>query len=81
MERISTEYSSMNNELTRALKNINRAANSLEVFSYSALASMSGTYGDEDKAYTQRRMDDVFYMLNALETMREALKKAVEGGK
>jgi hypothetical protein len=68
----------MNNELTRILKNINGAANSLEVLSYSALASMGGTYGNEDKAYTQRRMDDVFYMLKEVEELHEALKKAVE---
>ncbi|UJS23891.1 hypothetical protein [Thiothrix winogradskyi] len=71
------------NDLKRTLQDINRAANSLEIYSYSALSAMNGTllgaYGTENAtAYTQRRLDDVLMMLRELEQLHANLKQAME---
>ena len=68
----------MNNRVEYLLKNINGAAHGLEVFAYSAEASMDGAYGKEDEAYTQRRIQDVLFMLDALAVFHADLKGALE---
>jgi hypothetical protein len=69
----------MNGDIIRILKSINHASTSLEIFSYSAVASVGGAYGAEDPDYTQRRTDDVLRMLAELEALHTDLKQAMGG--
>ena len=68
----------MNTDIQYILKNIHSASGSLEVFSYSAVASMDGAYGAEDSTYTDRRMKDVLLMLETLAALHTDLKSALE---
>ena len=64
-----------NTDLKRTLQEIRGSADSLEVFAYSSLASMNGAYGDENEAYTQRRISDVLMMLERLQELHTELKR------
>lgn len=59
------------NDLKRTLQDINLAANSLEIFSHSALASTSDTR-------TNGRIGDVLMMLRELEELSIELKRVME---
>ncbi|MEN9503965.1 MAG: hypothetical protein RI964_3250 [Pseudomonadota bacterium] len=63
------------NDLKKTLQEIRGSADSLEVFAYSSLASMNGAYGDENAAYTQRRISDVLMMLERLQELHTELKR------